>query len=170
MYLHPLSPSFSRVWRPRTRALFWGGRGYTARCGCSNNVCCLKGYNMFPVCYKTPGSSSCCDSQLLLQKHITVEDHVRLWRSHCLQSSACGVHSDADVQVLVTGDWPSWFWRAAVFFLFLFFMLCVLLLMLFWKWFSRVAKRSQLVFFAYAAREIQWLLWTGCLNYMVSFF
>lgn len=86
---------------------FFLGGGYTARCGCSNNVCCLKGYNMFPVCYKTPGSGSCCDSQLLLQKRITVEDHVRLWRSHCLQSSACGVHSNADVQVLVTGDWPS---------------------------------------------------------------
>lgn len=50
-----------------------------------------------------------------------------------------------------------------------FYVVCVLLLMLFWKLFSRVAKRSQLVFFAYAAREIQWLLWTGCLNYMVSF-
>lgn len=143
---------------------FWG-EGYTARCGCSNNVCCLKGYNMFPVCYKTPGSGSCCDSQLLLQKRITVEDHVRLWRSHCLQSMRC-----------TQRRWrpSSCHWRLAQLILkscgvLGFFMLCVLLLMLFWKLFSRVAKRWQLVFFAYAAREIQWLLWTGCLNYMVSF-
>lgn len=51
---------------------------YTVRCGCLNNVCCLKGCSVFPPDYKMAGSGSCCDNQLLLQKHIGVEDHVGL--------------------------------------------------------------------------------------------
>lgn len=43
---------------------------------------------MFPLDHKMAGSGSCCENQLLLQKHISMEHHVGLWRSHCLQSSA----------------------------------------------------------------------------------
>lgn len=42
---------------------------YTVRRGCLNNVCCLKGCSVFPLDYKMAGSGSCCDNQLLLQKH-----------------------------------------------------------------------------------------------------
>lgn len=60
---------------------------HTVRGGCLNNVCCLKGCSVFPLDYKMAGSGSCCENQLLLQTHISVQDHVGLWRPYCLQSS-----------------------------------------------------------------------------------
>lgn len=36
---------------------------HTARHGCLNNVCCLKGCSVFPLDYKTAGSGSCCDNR-----------------------------------------------------------------------------------------------------------
>lgn len=63
----------------------------TVRRGCLNNVCCLKGCSVFPLDYKMAGSGSCCDNHLLLQKHISVKDHLGLWMSLCLHNLACSV-------------------------------------------------------------------------------